>query len=160
MDANIILNPGTGPNQIRQPLTIRDKDWWANKRAFAVATTLPTDLYYEPQWPNGSLYLWAVPTIAYPLELVTWNVIDQVQLTTSMCLPPGYSDAVIYSLAEALGPSFDVQLSPNLMELRRKAVQRIWGDNTASPLLGTNDIGIPRGGHERPYFNWRSGMSR
>jgi len=158
VNANIILNPNTN-NAIRQPLNLRDADWWANKRAFAVQGTLPTDLYYEPDWPNGSLYLWIVPTIAYLLELETWTVLSQLQLNSAFCLPPGYLDAVIYSLAEALCPSFAMPWTPGLEALKKVALRRIEGLNTASPLLQTSDFGVPKTRGMRSTFNYLTGLS-
>ena len=160
VDANIILNNGSSQNQVRCPVQIRDADWWASKRAYNIAGTLPTDCYYEPDWPNGSLYMWVIPQIAYPLELEIWTLINQLQMNSGFCLPPGYADAVIYSLAEALAPSFGVQFSPALMKLKTNAIQRIFGVNTAAPRLATDDVGIPKGDRERPYWNYLTGLSR
>lgn len=159
VDANIILNGGVQNQQVRCPMNIRDYDWWANKRAYAVQGTLPTDIYYESDWPNGSMFLWVVPTVNYLLELVTWTILSQLQLTSTFCLPPGYLDAVVYSLAVALAPSYGRPVSPDLRELCRQAVQRIIGPNTAAPTIGTQDAGMPRGGKELPTFNWRSGLN-
>lgn len=158
IDANIILNAGTN-NEVRSPVWIRDAEWWASKPAFNVATTLPTDLYYESDWPNGSLFLWAVPTTAYPLELVTWTLLNQLQLNSSFCLPPGYLDAVVYSLAVALCPSFGKEVSPTLAALTLKALARIEGPNLQSPRIATRDLGMPESGKQRPYFNWLTGLS-
>ena len=36
-----------------------------NERVPTLTGTIPTDLYYEPDWPNGSCFLWPVPTIAW-----------------------------------------------------------------------------------------------
>ena len=157
LEANIILNAG-GPSAVRCPMEIRDSDWWANKRAYAVQGTLPTDLYYEPDWPNGSLFIWVVPTQNYPIELVTWTLLQQLQLTSTVCLPPGYLDAIVYSLAISLGPSFDRPISPDLRELCRAAVQKIVGPNTASPKISTQDSGMPDAGKQKPYFNWLTGL--
>lgn len=157
LEANIILNAGTN-NAVRCPMQIRDYDWWANKRAYQVTGTLPTDLYYEPDWPNGSLFIWIIPTQNYPIELVTWTLLNQVQLSDPFCLPPGYSDAVIYSLAVSLCPSFQRSVSPELLELTRRSIQRIFGPNTASLKISTNDAGMPDGGKQRPYFNWLTGL--
>jgi hypothetical protein len=156
-EANIILNAGSN-SAVRCPMAIRDKDWWANKRTYAVPGTLPTDLYYQPGWPNGSLFIWIVPTVNYPIELVTWILLSQLALTDSFCFPPGYLDAVVYSLALSISPSFQRPISPDLRELCRQAVQRIMGPNTASPTIATQDAGMPDAGKQKPYFNWLSGL--
>jgi hypothetical protein len=160
-EANIILNSGTSPTQnIRYPMTVRDADWWANKRAYAVLGTLPTDVYYEPDFPNGLLFIWPVPSVAYLVELVTDTIINQVKLTDIISLPPGYLDALVYSLAISLVPSYEKQLDPALVELARMAIQRIQGPNTAAPRIGTKDAGIPSGRGQRASFNYLTGQSR
>lgn len=158
--AQIILNANVPSNNIRYPLNLRDDDWWSQKSAYAVPGSLPTDLYYSADWPNGSLFLWPVPTVAYFLELVTWTLINQVQLTSSMCLPPGYSDAVIYSLAVALCPSYAKQAPRELLLLAKVAIDRIASPNIVSPRIGTRDAGIPQQQKHRATFNYRTGSGR
>jgi hypothetical protein len=161
LDANIILNPG-GATAVRSPVSVHNgkqgAEWWAAKRAFAVTGTIVTDLYYEEDWQNGSLFLWPVPQNAQTLELETWTVLAQLQLTSSFCMPPGYMDAVVYSLAEALCPSFGKEVTLTLEKLKVDAVRRIQGLNTAAPLIATRDAGMPQ--TQRPYFNYRTGLSR
>jgi hypothetical protein len=157
--ANIILNSGS-PQAVRQPVQVRDEDWWASKSSYAVVSTFPTDVYYSADWPNGSLYLWPVPNTAYPLELEFLTVLEELQLNSAFCMPPGYMDAVVYSLAIALCPSFSVAPSQALMLLASKAIARIQGLNVTSPRIGTRDAGVPSGGKARPSFNWLTGQNR
>lgn len=158
VSAEIILNNVSPP--IRYPLNLRDDIWWAQKSSYAVSGTLPTDVYYSPDWPNGSLYLWPVPQTAYLLELLTWTILSELQLSSTFCMPPGYMDAVVYSLAIALCPSFSVRASQELILLASKAIQRIQGNNVQAPRIGTRDAGVPTGQPNRPSFNYRTGSSR
>lgn len=66
-NANVILNT-TNPT-VRVPLHIRDKDWWAGQTVQTIQTSLPTDLYYRPDWPLGSLFFWPVPNQGYGAEI-------------------------------------------------------------------------------------------
>jgi hypothetical protein len=156
--AEIILNNVT-PN-IRYPLNVRDATWWAQKSSYQVTGTLPTDVYYEPDWPNGSLFIWPVPTIAYPLELQTWTILNEVQLNQQICLPPGYLDCICYELAIALCPSFQTQASRELLGLAKVARDRIFSPNIKSPRIGTRDAGIPQQEKHRATFNYRTGSDR
>jgi hypothetical protein len=155
--AQLILNNVT-PN-IRYPINVRDWEWWAAKSAFEVQANYPTDVYYDNAWPNGNLYLWPIPQTAYLLELVLWTLIDQVTLNESMCLPPGYSDAIIYQLAIALCPSFDVSASRELILLAKTAMDRIASPNIESPRMSTRDAGVPTTGqNNRTNWNYLTGM--
>ena len=152
LDANILLNALAGPPWIGQTtvrLTVRvhqdGGNWWAGKKAPGVASVTPTDMYYEPDWPNGSMFIWVVPTVAYPLELLIQTVLLQYQLTDNVTLPPGGLDAFIMSLAKKISPDFQLPWTPVLEEERREALRAFTNLNVASPALGTRDAGIPGG---------------
>jgi hypothetical protein len=160
VNANIILNFGTGSGLVRQPMRIVDADWWANQRVPQVETTRPTDLYYQPDYPNGLLFFWPVPQVAYPVELETWTNLTQLALNDSFVMPPGYEDAVTYSLAEALCPSFGRPPDPTLINLAMKARALIQGLNSDAPMITTADFGIPGPSSDqrgRSDFNWKTG---
>lgn len=155
-NASIILT--TSSPSVRCPLNIRNDDWWANLRVRDILTTLPTDLYYSPSWPNGSLFLWPIPTAAYGIELETWTLLGQIaNLTTSISLPPGYQDAVTYTLALTLCPAFAKQPDAVLVGAWQKAMQIIQSVNSAVPRMTTRDFGMPMAGPERPFFNYLTG---
>lgn len=160
--ANILLNANATPPYIGQT-TVRvrvavhqDKGkWWEAKLAPGIQSVIPTDMYYEPDWPNGSMFLWVVPTVAYPLELRLWTVLQQYLMTDTVFLPPGYLDALVYDLAKSIAPSFDAAWTPLLDELRRKALMRIEGPNLASPTISTRDSGLPgRSTGTRSNYNY------
>lgn len=155
-NAAIILT--TSSPSVRCPLNIRNDDWWANLRVRDILTTLPTDLYYSPSWPNGSLFLWPVPTTAYGIELETWTALGQIaNLTTPISLPPGYQDAITYTLALTLCPAFAKQPDPILEVAWQKAMQIIQSVNSTAPLMSTRDFGMPKAGPVTPYFNYLTG---
>lgn len=151
--ANLILN-NVSPS-VRVPLEIRDADWWAGNQSQGVSSQIPTDLYYAPAWPLGKIYLWPVPTYAFGLELETWELLTQLASGTTFTMPPGYEDAVTYSLAESLCPAFGKQIDPVLAMQAQKARALIQGLNSNAPRISTRDSGVPggRGG----MYNWRTG---
>lgn len=156
VDANIILN-NVSP-VVRVPLRIRDDDWWAANSVPGIATTIPTDLYYSPDWPNGSIYLWPKQTSAFLLELEIWtNLADLQSLTTPFYLPQGYRDAITYSLAETLCPAFGRPLDAVLQAAGQRARAIVKDLNSVSPTIATRDAGIPSGSRGKTYFNWLSG---
>jgi hypothetical protein len=159
-DANILLQANGAPPYInaatvRCRVTVRqDKGkWWAAQLAPGIQSVLPTDMYYEEDWPNGSMYLWVVPTVAYPLEILFWTVLQQYRLTDTVFMPPGYLLAFVLSLAELIAPDFAAAWTPALDQLKRTALRRVQGPNLVSPRLGTCDAGIPgkRSGNRSNY---------
>jgi hypothetical protein len=155
-NAAIILT-SSSPS-VRCPMNIRNDDWWANLRVRDILTTLPTDLYYSPAWPNGNLFLWPIPTAAFGIELETWTLLSQIaNLTTTINLPPGYQDAITYELALSMCPAFAKQPDALLLEAWKHAKAIIQAVNSTAPLMTTRDFGMPKAGPEKPYFNYLTG---
>ena len=158
VNANIILNDSATPTRV--PMRIVDADWWANQRVPTIKTTLPTHLYYQADWPNGSLFFWPVPEVAYPVELETWTNLAQLGADDTFTLPPGYEDAVTYTLAETICPAFSRPIDQTLAVLAMKARAIIQGLNSAAPLITTADLGVPSSSNDqrgRADFNWKTG---
>jgi len=156
--ANVILN-NVSP-VIRTPLTLRDWQWWQLQSVQAVTTTFPTDLYYSPDWPNGSIYLWPLPTIAYGLELVVANVLsDTLTISDTLDVPPGWQEALTLTLAEGLAGAYGAAIPPKLDWDARQARAIIFGDNDRVPLFATRDSGMTAHARSRPSFNYRTGLT-
>lgn len=134
--ANLVLTNVT-PN-VRVPLTLRAAAWWLGQSVQGLTAAIPTDLYYKPSWPNGSVYLWPVPTTAYQVELQTRALLASVALTETLTLPPGYQQALRLTLAELLAPSFGVPVSPTTTTEARKARARIFDAHDDIPRLDSD----------------------
>ena len=125
--ANVMIT--SGGNSVAIPITIRDDQWWLDQRVKTQTSTIPTDLYYEPAWPNGSLYFWPVPTVGNSVELECRRVLSQLALTDAFSLPPGYRDAITKSLAEEIAVPYeqtDLLVPIALAARTARAVSRIW----------------------------------
>ena len=156
-NVNIILN-NVSPN-VRFPLQKRDKDWWATNRVQSVPTTLPTDYYYRPDWPAGSVFLWPVPNYAYGIELEIETLLQgSANLATLFAFPPGYELAITMTLAELLCPSFEKQPNQVLIGAAATARQAVAGLNAPPPRINLDDFGGPGTGRPRSSFNYHNGM--
>jgi hypothetical protein len=157
-DANIILN-NLSPI-VKVSLRIRDKDWWVANSIPSIPSSIPTDLYYEPLFPNGQIYLWPMQNVNYGLELEVWSNLSQfTSLTQQFWLPQGYEDAVTYGLAVSLAPSYGRPLDATLSALATNAKSKIQLRNTRPGKMATRDQGIPRGNRGGNYFNWLNGTT-
>jgi hypothetical protein len=152
--ANLVLN--TAPQAIDIPLNVRGDHWWSNQRIKSLASSIPTDVFYSADWPNGTLNFWPVPKIAYQVRLETWGLTGQfIALTDPVNLPPAYLEALTLSLAEMICPSFGKALDPVLAASARAARLAIQGNNMASPRM-ESDAPSEGGG----WFNYRSGSNQ
>lgn len=131
------------------PLCPRDAAWWHGLAAPGTSSDYPTDFYYDPTWPNGSIYFYPEPSSsAVKAQLWYRIVLAQVALATDVSLPPGYQSALTESLKERLTdlPMFKNLASGDLKEAARRARATAFGSNRPVPRLMTTDAGIGTGG--------------
>lgn len=158
--AALILNTSNPPTYL--PLNIRDDDWWANNRVRSLTSTVPTDLYYSPDFPNGTLNLWPNPTFAYGLSLETWVNVQAIDLDNDLTvvpgLPPSYNAGIVLSLAELLTIVFGKPMPPDLPNRAKEARAAMESNNLASPRMASADYGTGAGRGNGGGFNWASGL--
>lgn len=156
----------TGSSIIDVPMNIRDDAWWANNRVKNQTSSVPTDLYYSPGWPNGSLYFWPIQTQGSQVRLEIWDLLPgNVANNGVFSLPPGYWDAVTLNLALTMAPMFGAAavVSPELREQARLALSAVQENNAKSPRCASLDPGMqgPKNkasGAGGGYFNWTDGQ--
>jgi hypothetical protein len=151
--ASLVLNT-TNP-ATDMPIRIRDDDWWANQRVKSQKSSTPTDLYYSPDMPNGSCYLWPIPSAANGLRLQTWSIIGKFASTAVVLnLPPGYQQALTLTLAEAICEPFKQEPGSMLTTNAVRARRTIAANNDESSRISL--IGF--GGKKRSGFNYFTGQ--
>lgn len=143
------------------PLTPRDRAWWLGQGSPNVQSGVPTDFYYEPTWPNGSVYLWPVPNAAYTVQLETRIVLSEVaeaDVATDFSMPPGYQRDLTLSLAEDLAGALSVPVSGALQVKAMQARSLVESNNNPPIRIATRQAGMPGGGVSGGGgFNWRTG---
>ncbi len=155
----ISLGINTSTPIVFLPLNVRDADWWQAQTVPTLTSDVPTDFFYNPTWPNGSIYFWPVPTAAYPVQLQIRTLLDDTfTLDDTFDLPPGYQDALTLTLAEGAARPFGQALPDSLVRDAAMARAVIFANNDITPHLTTRDSGMegPTGGN-RPSFNWLIG---
>lgn len=165
--ANLILPNSTPSGVVDLPINIRDRQWWAAQQVKAIQTNVPTDLYYDPTSPNGSLYFWPVTNISRDVRLEIWQTVSQFDSITDPIggpggpgtLPPALQSALCLRLAVLLCPGAKIEPSEELLESARKAEAAVFGNNAKSPRIATRDAGMPQAkpSGQRQDFNWAYG---
>jgi hypothetical protein len=130
---------------VKIPMEIHDYRWYMRLSVPLLTSTFPTDLYYQPDWPNGSLFFWPVGTGAQTVELVARVVVGQVALADDFWMPPGYRDLVTLTLAAALAGPYRKALTPTQIQDVVEARARVYGNNLIVPKVRTHDEGMPGG---------------
>lgn len=153
----IILN--NNPSQPTDcPVNIQNDQWWLYQRLKNLQSNIPTDLYYSPDFPNGSLYFWPVPNYAYGVRLEVWVVMAQIAaLNTVINPPPAYARALMLALAEDLAAPFGGVWSDQQAKKLMLAKKALMANNDESPRVTLDGLGLPGGNGRSGYFNWLSG---
>ncbi len=108
----VMLNMGSQPVYIHmRPLSVEE---WASLAIQQIPAINVTNLYYyDPQYPNGVLNVFP-PLLGNAIQLYTWAALGvPAALTSPYSAPPGYRDAVIWSLAERMWPFCTRQIATN-----------------------------------------------
>lgn len=121
--ANLVYQAVSGP-PTRLPLSPVSSEEWANISVLQLTPiNVTTVYYYEPSFPCGIFWAWP-PLNANSIEMFTWGFLTPpTDLTTQIDLPPGYQDAMIYTLAERLWP-----MCTNEIAIQRVSLLNLRGD--------------------------------
>lgn len=100
-------------------MNLRTRDWWnqIGNRSATITSQIPTDLFYDPQYPLGVINIFPTPLIAYTVFFdYTQDQVDYTTLTTTISLPEGYEEAYVKNLAlQMISEGFPAMLSDKEM---------------------------------------------
>lgn len=150
------------------PMNIQDHDWYANNQTKNITSSVPTDVYYDPLNPIGSLYFWPVPNVGNNVRLQFWTTVSQYETITDPIggaggpgtLPIGYRNALMLTLAETCCAGLQKPIPGGLAQQALQARAAVFGNNAGSPRSASSDYGMPVSGARagsRQDFNWAYG---
>lgn len=118
--------------------------------------TYPVALYYEPTYPYGIITLWPLPPAALTLHIGAWDVLTEfATLNATVSVPPGYEDALVYSLVERLCPEYGKSVSGDIARLAAKARANIQQNNLPELSVPCEFMGTSQS--LLPYWAFMSG---
>ena len=98
------------------PVEIINDDQWSAIPEKTATSSYPTKIYYEPDYPNGTIYLYPVPNGSSTLHVMTWTPLTAfVALTDVISLPPGYEDALAFNLSVMIAPEYEIGKAPDVI---------------------------------------------
>lgn len=134
----------------------RDFSDYSNLITKSVTATLVTLLYYDPTYPNGTIYLWPTPnTTSYRLVIWTWTSVSEFSsLNDVITLPPGYERAIRSNLAIELAPRYGREVTQAMATIATESKAQIKRTNMTIPTLSF-DVGM---GSRGLSFNYLTGQ--
>lgn len=140
------------------PLDLLDDYQYANLSVPNLSASLPTAIYYSPNYvpqvEQGACYFWPISSQALVVRLWMRIVLGSVLETDEVSLPQGYEDALMLTLAERLAAPFGQVLAQTTVRKATEARQKIRVNNSTLTRLTSDGpkgrkIGVSS-------FNWRS----
>lgn len=101
----------------------------------SISASVPTALWYNPTFPNGTLTVYPVPSAVSTLKLWSIKPVSYVNLTDEVALPPAYENAITMNLACHLAIEFGVAPNPTLMKKAALAKSKIKRKNYEPSIL-------------------------
>lgn len=140
---------------VEVPLNIRTYQEWQSISPKLLTATQPSDLYYLSTVPNGTIFLWPIPTQANQFTLYLWQALSQfTSLTQSLQLPQGYQRMIEYNLAAEFADRFPTRakMLPGSYEKARTTKLAVKAIN-ALPLKMQCEAGDCQVGSGSSHYN-------
>lgn len=126
---------------ISYPLPVWDREYYSRQTLKAQSGEYPQGVYYDRDQP-GTVKVWPVPTSALEYHFqVLVQMTAFADLDTVYTFPPGYEDALFYTLCERLPNGYNLQADPTSVAEAVKARAAIKVNNTVVPTLNVGPVG-------------------
>lgn len=113
-----------------RPVNIVPDQIFADITLKTLGNIFPDCLYYAPSYPNGVINLWPLPQSGLILHFGAWTILSEyASLNVTVSVPPGYEDALVYSMVERLCPEYGKPISPDIAKAATMARANIQQNN-------------------------------
>lgn len=132
-DGNFLRQLNTGNGQaVDYPLELLGAKEDYNRIRLKSMGTWPSAVFYDSNWPLGTVYFWPVPQIStFGLYILVKNqIVRFTGLTQQINLPPEYEAALDYNLQVRLRIAFRLPPDPLMIALAKEALNVIRLANT------------------------------
>ncbi|GAJ29731.1 hypothetical protein [Acidomonas methanolica] len=108
-------------------------------------STWPSMAHYNPAYPAGELRPWPIPGAGrWELHILYHEPLAaNLTIASVVNLPPEYWDAIMWTLAARLAPSYGQEASPTVVACAKAALSTIRNANVQVPTLGMPAVLTP-----------------
>lgn len=145
-------------NGVDYPVEVLGYDDYEAIRLKTLQTAWPVYIYYEPSYPLGNLYTWPINT-GNVMNFVTEKPLTNfATIYDTVSLPPGYADAIRYSLAVRLAPEYQITAGADLIALAEKTKKSIKHTNGRIPPTMQSDPSLRANGLNAGWIVYTDGI--
>jgi len=95
----------------------------------------PEAVYYDGNFPNGTLYFWPVPSTTYGLVIYSEKSLSEYSsINDTLTVPPGYERAFRYNLAVEIAPEYGKSASPDVKSIAISSKSAIQAQNNQNDI--------------------------
>lgn len=137
-----VLDSYFSDGEADQPVTVIGREEY-NAISDKTEEGYPSNVYYEPTSPNGSLSFFPVPNSTYTVMLNSIKPLANFTVNAEVTLPPGYEWAIVNSLAEVMRTERGWPVDQRQMQQAASAREAIFVGNVKNKLarsFNTNPI--------------------
>lgn len=107
-----------------------------NRVFIKTLSAFPAYVFYDGNYPTGTVYFWPVPSTAFELHLSVLQPLASIaNLADTVNLPPEYEEAIIYNLAQRLYVHYGLPPNPMTARLASAALKTIKEINDRTPSI-------------------------
>lgn len=107
----------------------------------SLQSNYPEKLYDDGGYPQRTLTLYPIPSIANLLVLLTKRALTSIStLDDDISLPPGYERALVYNLSIDLAPEYGRPIDPIVMQTASESKSSIKRSNVRPSYLKITDV--------------------
>lgn len=127
----------SGVQQIDYPLQLLSSREDYNRIRLKTMGTWPSIIFYDSNWPTGTVYAWPVPAAnQYELHvLVKHQLTAFATLVETINLPPEYEAALSYNLQVRLRVAYRMPADPSMIALAKDSLNVIRNANIQVPTM-------------------------
>lgn len=114
--------------------------------------SMPSLVWYDPQFPVGLLHVWPVPDSSYEVHI--YSLVPLQNFATpydDLVLPPEYEEAIMLNLAGRLCMFYQIAMPQGLPQLAAAALEAIRAAN-----IQIGQLAMPEGLSRRSGYNFYS----
>lgn len=125
------------------PIEEVNQDDWALITTKTTQSSYPSKVFLTGSYPLQTVKVWPVPTTAATLVVYSKKPLSRfASASTTIELPEGYEEAVVYNLAKRLAPEYGKSLDPVSMQIADSGLSLIKSTNLEPEYLVSDAPGM------------------